>query len=156
MLSMFNPSFTSFRVNRRDLFTNDTLVSYQPSVTTNVQVLGEMLMGSQNLATTEFDGTTGLVVEPSVNSNSLTYELPYYHPTRYAEMHAVNTAQVNFNYFNGLAQSHALYTRRIAQNGGEAVRISFVDTYVAAAEDSSFFFFIGFPPWVDVPAAGLT
>jgi hypothetical protein len=111
--------------------------------------LTHFLMGSGALDYPASDRLTlnGVMVQPNISANCLQYELPWYHFSRYGEIHrAVGGIFLKPTPNTGMYQNHSIQTEYIAESTNNAAyRHFYTRHYVAGGEDSAFFFFIGIP-----------
>lgn len=136
-------------VNRSNDFDNN--MSIEQYETLHGDIRGLNVLNIMDTTNSDFltnaNGAAGVLAMPYTNTNAISYELPYYHPTRYAEIHCETSGTTNFDYNNGLWSNHGV-TSMSSITGGTTTFLQCIyqRSYCAGAEDSSFFFFIGMPP----------
>lgn len=156
--AIFNPVAVNqygLAVMRSNIYTRD--MDINQNTVTNGAIRGLQLadfMDVTSPAASYADGVSGVNVQPYVNTNAISYELPYYHPTRFADIHCETSSVVNFDFNNGLWANHSVVVDSpiINTNFNPA---SYVRTFCAASEDSSFFFFIGMPAMATLPVPNI-
>lgn len=89
--------------------------------------------------------SSGMIVQPSTNSNAIAYEVPYYHPTRFADIHSDDVITDGFTFFNGMTQTHMITSSFANASTSDPLESAYLRTFCAAGEDASFFMFIGMP-----------
>jgi hypothetical protein len=145
-------AMSQFRVEHRNVRFGQTELyrtansSFNTATSTSNELSRRAVMGGQIVNIEPFTGMAGGVLNQSTVNGTVEFEVPYYTPLRFEPGKRNNYEVRDLDYDRGYPYDRVLIGELGLPLDDAAIKVLAVDTYVAAGEDYTTYFFTGAPP----------